>query len=59
MIVVIVFNQTFIVSILLLAAFKAKYVQGALLGEGGFGSVFAGYRRRGKLPVRLTHAMYD
>lgn len=49
------YNQTFCFCIFLLAAFKAKYTEKRLLGEGGFGSVFAGYRTADNLPVSLTH----
>uniref|UniRef100_A0A3B3V9A5 non-specific serine/threonine protein kinase n=1 Tax=Poecilia latipinna TaxID=48699 RepID=A0A3B3V9A5_9TELE len=31
--------------------FQKKYTELHLLGEGGFGSVFAGYRQKDKLPV--------
>ncbi|MEQ2317078.1 hypothetical protein AMECASPLE_039082, partial [Ameca splendens] len=31
--------------------FKEKYTELHQLGEGGFGSVFAGYRKEDKLPV--------
>uniref|UniRef100_A0A3B5MA65 Serine/threonine-protein kinase n=1 Tax=Xiphophorus couchianus TaxID=32473 RepID=A0A3B5MA65_9TELE len=37
-----------------LASFLQKYVELHLLGDGGFGSVFAGYRIKGKLPVSIT-----
>uniref|UniRef100_A0A3Q4AQS2 non-specific serine/threonine protein kinase n=1 Tax=Mola mola TaxID=94237 RepID=A0A3Q4AQS2_MOLML len=35
--------------------FKAKYMEDTILGKGGFGSVYAGYRNADNLPVRLTH----
>uniref|UniRef100_A0A3B4YH28 non-specific serine/threonine protein kinase n=1 Tax=Seriola lalandi dorsalis TaxID=1841481 RepID=A0A3B4YH28_SERLL len=38
-----------------LAQFKAKYKQQKQLGEGGCGSVFAGYRKADHLPVSDTH----
>uniref|UniRef100_A0A8C4D833 non-specific serine/threonine protein kinase n=1 Tax=Dicentrarchus labrax TaxID=13489 RepID=A0A8C4D833_DICLA len=31
-------------------AFEAKYTEGVMLGEGGFGSVYAGYRKDDNLP---------
>lgn len=34
-----------------LAKFQKEYTELHLLGEGGFGSVFAGYRQEDKLPV--------
>ena len=37
------------------AALNAKYDEGELLGEGGFGSVFAGHRKADNLPVGFTH----
>lgn len=37
------------------AAFKAKYKEQQLLGQGGFGTVFAGYRKEDNLPVRLIY----
>ncbi|XP_014863839.1 PREDICTED: serine/threonine-protein kinase pim-2-like [Poecilia mexicana] len=41
------------------AAFLQKYVELHLLGDGGFGSVFAGYRLEGKLPVAIKHIPKD
>ncbi|XP_054893739.1 serine/threonine-protein kinase pim-2-like [Poeciliopsis prolifica] len=41
------------------AAFLKKYVELHLLGDGGFGSVFAGYRIKGKLPVAIKHIPKD
>uniref|UniRef100_A0A3B5QVL9 non-specific serine/threonine protein kinase n=1 Tax=Xiphophorus maculatus TaxID=8083 RepID=A0A3B5QVL9_XIPMA len=38
-----------------LAKFQKKYTELHLLGEGGFGSVFAGYRQKDKLPVAIKH----
>uniref|UniRef100_A0A3B3XSA8 non-specific serine/threonine protein kinase n=1 Tax=Poecilia mexicana TaxID=48701 RepID=A0A3B3XSA8_9TELE len=35
--------------------FQKKYTELHLLGEGGFGSVFAGYRQKDKLPVAIKH----
>ncbi|XP_056253726.1 serine/threonine-protein kinase pim-1-like [Seriola aureovittata] len=37
------------------AQFKAKYKQQKQLGEGGCGSVFAGYRKADHLPVAIKH----
>ncbi|XP_018540941.1 serine/threonine-protein kinase pim-2 [Lates calcarifer] len=37
------------------AAFEAKYKQEKLLGEGGYGSVYAGHRRDDGLPVAIKH----
>ncbi|XP_074487602.1 serine/threonine-protein kinase pim-1-like [Sebastes fasciatus] len=37
------------------AAFEAKYKQQKKLGEGGCGSVFAGYRKADNLPVAIKH----
>ena len=36
------------------ADFEALYKELERLGQGGFGSVFAGYRREDRLPVRMT-----
>ncbi|PWA22462.1 serine/threonine-protein kinase pim-2-like [Gambusia affinis] len=41
------------------AEFQEKYVQLHQLGDGGFGSVFAGYRIEGKLPVAIKHIPKD
>uniref|UniRef100_M4A8A5 non-specific serine/threonine protein kinase n=1 Tax=Xiphophorus maculatus TaxID=8083 RepID=M4A8A5_XIPMA len=38
-----------------LGEFQEKYVELHQLGDGGFGSVFAGYRVEGKLPVSGRH----
>ncbi|TMS13889.1 Serine/threonine-protein kinase pim-1, partial [Larimichthys crocea] len=35
--------------------FEDKYVQQNQLGEGGCGSVFAGYRKADNLPVAIKH----
>ncbi|XP_056293324.1 serine/threonine-protein kinase pim-2-like [Pseudoliparis swirei] len=35
--------------------FKAKYQQQQKLGQGGYGCVFAGYRRADNLPVAIKH----
>ncbi|XP_035494119.2 serine/threonine-protein kinase pim-1-like isoform X3 [Scophthalmus maximus] len=37
------------------ANFKAKYKKQRKLGEGGCGSVFAGYRKEDNLPVAIKH----
>ncbi|KAK9530872.1 hypothetical protein VZT92_012349 [Zoarces viviparus] len=37
------------------AEFEAKYKQEDLLGKGGCGSVFAGYRKADNLPVAIKH----
>ena len=37
------------------ADLEAKYKQLDLLGAGGFGSVFAGYRKADNLPVSIIH----
>ncbi|KAE8283588.1 Serine/threonine-protein kinase pim-1 [Larimichthys crocea] len=39
--------------------FEAKYAQHNALGEGGFGLVFAGYRRTDNLPVAIKHIPKD
>ncbi|XP_014326438.1 serine/threonine-protein kinase pim-1-like [Xiphophorus maculatus] len=39
--------------------FQEKYVELHQLGDGGFGSVFAGYRVEGKLPVAIKHIPKD
>ncbi|XP_034416794.1 serine/threonine-protein kinase pim-1-like [Cyclopterus lumpus] len=41
------------------AMFKAKYQQQEKLGEGGYGCVYAGYRREDNLPVAIKHIMID
>ncbi|KAM9337138.1 serine/threonine-protein kinase pim-1-like [Symphorus nematophorus] len=41
------------------AEFEAKYEQQNQLGEGGCGSVFAGYRRADRLPVAIKHILKD
>jgi len=38
-----------------LAQFEAKYKEQNQLGEGGCGSVFAGYRKADNLPVSVRH----
>lgn len=35
--------------------FEDKYTEQNLLGEGGYGSVFAGYRKADHLPVSVAH----
>ncbi|MED6278822.1 hypothetical protein CHARACLAT_027915, partial [Characodon lateralis] len=39
------------------AKFEEKYTELHQLGEGGFGSVFAGYRKEDKLPVAIKHIL--
>ncbi|XP_068191536.1 serine/threonine-protein kinase pim-2-like [Antennarius striatus] len=41
------------------AAFEAKYEEGYMLGEGGFGCVFAGYRKHDNLPVAIKYINGD
>ncbi|XP_037609799.1 serine/threonine-protein kinase pim-2-like [Sebastes umbrosus] len=41
------------------AAFEAKYQQQEKLGEGGCGSVFAGYRKADHLPVAIKYIPSD
>ncbi|XP_074480621.1 serine/threonine-protein kinase pim-1-like [Sebastes fasciatus] len=41
------------------AAFEAKYQQQKKLSEGGYGSVFAGYRKADHLPVAIKHVPSD
>ncbi|XP_054893652.1 serine/threonine-protein kinase pim-2-like [Poeciliopsis prolifica] len=41
------------------AKFQEKYIELHQLGDGGFGSVFAGYRVEGKLPVAIKHIPKD
>uniref|UniRef100_A0A8C2X883 non-specific serine/threonine protein kinase n=1 Tax=Cyclopterus lumpus TaxID=8103 RepID=A0A8C2X883_CYCLU len=41
------------------AMFKAKYQQQEKLGEGGFGCVYAGYRKEDNLPVAIKHIKID
>ncbi|XP_071325681.1 serine/threonine-protein kinase pim-1-like [Trachinotus anak] len=41
------------------AQFETKYKQQNQLGEGGCGSVFAGYRKADKLPVAIKHVPKD
>ncbi|XP_042354271.1 serine/threonine-protein kinase pim-2-like [Plectropomus leopardus] len=38
--------------------FKRKYKQLGQIGKGGFGSVFAGFRRADSLPVAIKHISY-
>ena len=40
---------------LCVAEFEDKYVQQAPIGSGGFGSVYAGFRKEDSLPVSLTN----
>ncbi|XP_034417825.1 serine/threonine-protein kinase pim-1-like [Cyclopterus lumpus] len=39
--------------------FKAKYSVQVKLGEGGYGCVYAGYRREDNLPVVMKHIIID
>nr|XP_020454187.1 serine/threonine-protein kinase pim-1-like isoform X2 [Monopterus albus] len=39
--------------------FEDKYTEQNLLGEGGYGSVFAGYRKADHLPVAIKHIPKD
>ncbi|MED6276901.1 hypothetical protein CHARACLAT_007595 [Characodon lateralis] len=39
------------------AEFYKKYIELHKLGEGGFGSVYAGYREKDKLPVAIKHIL--
>uniref|UniRef100_A0A8C2XQT0 non-specific serine/threonine protein kinase n=1 Tax=Cyclopterus lumpus TaxID=8103 RepID=A0A8C2XQT0_CYCLU len=41
------------------AVFKAKYRQQKKLGQGGFGCVYAGFRREDNLPVAIKHITID
>ncbi|XP_043958788.1 serine/threonine-protein kinase 33-like [Gambusia affinis] len=41
------------------AEFQEKYTELHLLGKGGYGSVFAGYREVDKLPVAIKHIRND
>ncbi|XP_022069327.2 serine/threonine-protein kinase pim-1-like [Acanthochromis polyacanthus] len=43
----------------LIAAFEAQYVQQNPLGEGGCGSVYAGYRKADLLPVAIKYVPKD
>ncbi|XP_076022372.1 serine/threonine-protein kinase pim-2-like [Genypterus blacodes] len=37
------------------SVFKAKYEEECVLGEGGYGEVYAGYRKHDNLPVAIKH----
>jgi hypothetical protein len=39
------------VTVRLLKEMDREYIVGELLGSGGFGTVYSGYRRRDSLPV--------
>ncbi|XP_042285520.1 serine/threonine-protein kinase pim-2-like [Thunnus maccoyii] len=41
------------------AEFENKYVQQAPIGSGGFGSVYAGFRKEDSLPVAIKHVPRD
>eukprot|EP00064_Thunnus_orientalis_P007860 superscaffoldBa00000896_g7882 len=41
------------------AEFEDKYVQQAPIGQGGFGSVYAGFRKEDSLPVAIKHVPRD
>ncbi|XP_038139796.1 serine/threonine-protein kinase pim-1-like [Cyprinodon tularosa] len=41
------------------AKFRETYVEQTEIGEGGFGSVFGGYRVHDKLPVAIKHIQKD
>ncbi|KAI4905740.1 hypothetical protein NFI96_012691, partial [Prochilodus magdalenae] len=47
------------IDILLRDVLDVKYIQGDCLGEGGYGSVYAGYRREDLLPVAIKHIPRD